>query len=1148
MRINITKKLSYCAGAFTLCFVANLNATLLSLSATPLAVSGAVDPNIMLMFDTSGSMNQIVPESPYNSGTTYGSCTGGNRLSSGTYYLKVEADGSAKISNSSGGTTYNWGNSGSNKCFSSSRSYNAFLQALGGSTRYLPADITAHITGSPNSGLVPGGAGSTSYDANYLNWYFSDATQSGPDNFGVGGYRKIGTRDRMDIAKAAADDLFSTSGLNNVKAGLTGFTFGTSSSSGMCGGCDSFGKILYPLVDIDNTTNRANLRAAAAALGVDGNTPLAGTLSQIGRYFVEGHNESLTLSSANVTSPKNAYTFLSDEPDYAVSSYKPTAGNGVIEYSCQQNFVIALTDGAPSTDSDYSDDLAKWDDNTVNHSNTSPGDLDDVAAALFDTDLRPDFTDDTNNITTYTIGFSEGVSSSSTTLLTNTAAAGGGSYYDADDASGLSTALNSIASEVQEQVGTSSAVAFNSSQLDTDTAIYFAQFNSGDWSGNLHALPLSDTGTVESVVWNAATELDTQITNGTHTVRNIFTYDGSEGITFTTANFASFTTAMKNDLYRSVDIDGDGNSADGNATNDDNDAQSLINFIRGDATNEGSGATQYRDRLTLLGDIVNSSPVYVGAPQLSWPDYIDDAKFGDSATGESYSDYVASSAATRTEMLYFGANDGMLHGVKASVSDSDGGEEDFAYIPNFIASNNNDAGLHYLAEQDYAHNFYVDSSPSISDIYIDRDTVDGSSEDWITVLIGGARAGGKGLFALDVSDPSEFSTATNADEIVLWEFTDTDFGYSYAQPTIAMMPNGKWAAIVGNGYNSTNEKAFLYIIYIEKGIDGSWTAHTNDGNTANDDFIKIATNTTTSNGLSTPRVVDLDGDGVADRVYAGDLQGNMWVFDVSSTDHDNWAVAYDDGGSPATSTPLFSAKDASNNAQPITSQPVLSTHPSVATETNSGSSDYNEPNVMVFFGTGQFIEPNDLNTTDSMSYYAVWDANAHSKTRSSLAARTLSTSSGLRTIAGSAIDWATQFGWYMDLPTTGERMVSSSAIRREVLFFNTIIPDDTECEDGGTGWLMSVDFATGLAPDFGIFDANDDGTIDDIASTGDKGFIGVINEGGLPSDSAELGDQRYWADSSCNDSDKSNCIKQAEIDVGEGEGEGRLSWEELISE
>ncbi len=303
------------------------------------------------------------------------------------------------------------------------------------------------------------------------------------------------------------------------------------------------------------------------------------------------------------------------------------------------------------------------------------------------------------------------------------------------------------------------------------------------------------------------------------------------------------------------------------------------------------------------------------------------------SAGSRYTDFKNGPAKPRAGVVYAGSNGGMMHGF----AETDG-EEVLAYIPAELFSTSAGQGLHYLTDPNYGHKYYNDLTPTVSDIYADL----GSGTQWQTVLVNGLRGGGRGIFALNVNDPASFSEA-NAANIMLWEFRDNhdaDLGYTYSRPQIARTNAGTWVAIFGNGYNDNGDgKAKLFILDIAGGADGSWAG----------DVIKITTNsgdTGDRNGLATPALADLDGNGTVDRIYAGDLKGQMWAFDLSSTSSGSWGLASVD--------PLFTTK----GDEPITSKPTLAKHPTVS------SDGTNAPNVMVFFGSGQYLVDSDKTNTD----------------------------------------------------------------------------------------------------------------------------------------------------------------------------------------
>lgn len=1078
-------------------FATSANAAPGMISNTPLIVSSVVDPNFMLLLDSSGSMSNIVPDSPYDPTASDINCPAGQAVSTADQVdVKVESDGDVYFNHNS--TDYDWGIKIGNgqtgnptRCFDTTATYTARLFAndgsLGGTKStdgYLPAEYKGH----------------------YLNWYFANAALTASDNFGLDGRQKIGTNTRMEVAQDAAVTLVDS--IDNTRLGLA--TYDGSSGA----------RIVEGLADIQS--NKSAVISAINNISNSGSTPLAESFEEIGRYFVQGYEgQTIVLhpGQANQTSA-TASSVFSHTPSYANSLHTPTAANPAIQYFCQQNFLVALTDGRPQSDQDVDSDLTDYDgdcasaspaclayDQKQGRTYESNGSdyLDDVALALNEIDLRPDLDDFdnnevVNNITTYMIGFADDQVANDP-LMQDTADNGGGKFITAKDADSLVKAFTDATAEIFAKVGSASSVAFNSTTLGTDSAVFFARFNTNRWNGELFSFPLSATGSVGSAAWEAGDELD----GIGPTSRTIFTYDGSDGIVF---DWASLTSGQQADL----NIDKNGNT--------DANGSARLDFIRGDRSNEGKGLG-FRIRNSRLGDIVTSTPVFVGKePGLNYPDI---APFG--VVGNRYSDYVAKLKTTpRRELVYVGANDGMVHGFDAS-STAVGGDEVMAYIPGALYSTAATEGLHYLASEDYTHRFYVDSSPVASDVFIST----GATQDWRTILVGGLGAGGKGIYALDVTNPAKYSESpANAADVVLWEFTsadDPDLGYTFSRPVVAMMNNGKWAAIFGNGYNNDGDgKAKLFIVFIEDGVDGSWDAG---------DVVEIDTGVGTAldkNGLSSIAVADIDGNKTLDYVYAGDVKGNLWAFDLSAKSSGSWAVSYKSGSTPV---PLFKATDASGNPQPITSAPVLSINQE---QPFSG----NEPNILVSFGTGQYLTSSDTSSTDDQTFYTVWDSGSSALTRSNLEARTLTEKAQgglvIREVAGNPIDWTKQDGWYLDFTVPnndGERVVSNSLIRGGVLFFNTLIPDTTPCAFGGSGFLMSLDPQTGLAPSFAVFDGNNDGDIDKL----DIGIVGQKVQG-LPARSGILGDKQYTPTSE-------GTLHTRDIRTGGNTRVGRLAWQEL---
>jgi type IV pilus assembly protein PilY1 len=481
--------------------------------------------------------------------------------------------------------------------------------------------------------------------------------------------------------------------------------------------------------------------------------------------------------------------------------------------------------------------------------------------------------------------------------------------------------------------------------------------------------------------------------------------------------------------------------------------------------------------------------------------------------------------------------------------DAKSGKELIAYAPSNLFSNSISAGYHRLSDPNFNHNnLYVDGTPTVSDAFFAGTKA--ATKSWRTVLIGTQGGGGRGLFALDVTNPD--STAFregNAANIVLWEFTnnqDSHLGYTYSRPTVALMNNGRWAVITGNGLEDTatdgsGGKAQLFIIYLDGGTDGTWTYGS--------DYLRISTGSgspSTRNGLFSPGVVDLDSNGTADRIYAGDLNGNLWAFDVSNNTDTKWALAFNN-------QPLFSG----NSGQAITTKPTVIRHPAVT--------DGSAPNLLVLFGSGRFLADDDKTRSDTQSFYGVWDNGTGDLTRSALASQTflLNDDSKRARVLDPYLkvnyDKMTgrQYGWYIDLPAKGERAVSEALVRGGIVYFNTIIPDVSVCASGGSGWEMSVKVENGGSPEAPVFDFNEDGIVAVIGDTasvrGRSGAKEAENtayagkkleaEQGMPAGPSIIGNRRFSPGSA---TDEGSEMQETVLISNEATVTGRLSWEQLF--
>lgn len=682
-----------------------------------------------------------------------------------------------------------------------------------------------------------------------------------------------------------------------------------------------------------------------------------------------------------------------------------------------------------------------------------------------------------------------------------------GSFYSSANPQQLKDDIDTIMKGVRNDVsGTAAAVGFNSTSISAGSLLFQAWFSSEDWTGDLLAFDFADgdvvdfvdeneNGTIEEneivdeePVWSAAELLDSRDLNANP--RLLLTYSSTEdtdnngaadgkGIVFSIEDIEDFsdqlldpvTTNGKLNRFHLQDLLAHSNSP---ADSDDEEAfaQNFIEWLAGDQENETQEDEPglFRERNSLLGDIVYSSPQYVAAPSAPYPNHIE----SDIAP---YDAFVTANQ-DRTPVVYVGSNDGMLHAFKATNTDGDDGDnidddgkELFAYLPEMLFSSEADKGYHHLAEADYAHIPYVDGTPTTGDVYID--------DAWRTYLVGGLNGGGKGIYVLDITNPDNFNAA-NAANIVKYEFTHPNLGYTYARPQIGKLNNGRWAAIFGNGYNNSGHgEASLFILYLDatRAEILSGTNYKEITTGVGDNEIGDCSD---CNGLSSPSIVDLDGDAVIDRVYAGDVMGNMWAFDLTATtgmnpdeDGNRWKVAH--GSSYDSPAPLFSA----GTSKPITSKPVVVAHPDRA----SVSTD---PNLLVLFGTGQFLAENDNITDSTQSFYGVWDTGASEAARynlgsGDLTAQTITPGTALvgddsipvRNLSNNEVAYNTAstpgFGWYVDFITPRERSVLTPLVVGNYVTFVTTIPSVAACSGGGSGWLMVAELFSGAQPKISIF-------------------------------------------------------------------------------
>jgi len=655
-------------------------------------------------------------------------------------------------------------------------------------------------------------------------------------------------------------------------------------------------------------------------------------------------------------------------------------------------------------------------------------------------------------INTYVIGLGAGVDPTvnpvAAQVLTAFAIAGGtGSYFAATNPAAVTNDLQTVVAKIIAATQATAATGVNSTGLHNGSLAYLAQFTTSDrfqdWTGDLNAWNIDPvTGQVNttpgSAVWSAQTQLDAQAP----TARLIATWDpvAKAGTPFSwnpalAPAGISATTALGVAL---------------SSFPPDTNGQDVLDYLRGNNAKEQRNGGPFRNRTHKLGDIVSSAPLYVGAPNgmTQTPDYL----------------AFATTNANRTPVVYVGANDGMLHAFDAAT-----GTERFAYVPNGVFNN-----LVKLANPSYnaQHQYFVDGSPRVADV---KFASDGS---WHTLLVGTEGAGGNSVFALDVSAPDSLLTEAQVAQAVLWEFSDADMGLTFSEPEIVTTAAG-WMVMVGNGYNSLNQKPVLY------GIDPQSGALL-----AKVDLcaaVPAACNSAVANGLSSVAVVNSYGQvsAAANVAYAGDLQGNVWRVDITDPNPANWIVSV-----------MFQATDPSGAPQPITTVPAVTLNPRFP----------NLLGTMVYVGTGQLLGILDLSTTQIQTMYGIYDPPtgatpptgfAGIPTRTNLQPQVLANESvngvSVRTVPTPSTvtlppTAGAVRGWYIDLSlTAGERVIADPEIEAGGgVVFTTYQPSSSTCSGGGSAWLMVLNFATGAAFPLPELDVSGDGKLNqgDLPASG----------------------------------------------------------------
>ncbi len=762
-------------------------------------------------------------------------------------------------------------------------------------------------------------------------------------------------------------------------------------------------------VDDFNTTNKDTFYGKLYGASANGSTPLLEALSTAGLYFARKVS-----GQTQATDP--------------------------MQYACQRNFALLTTDGywngsngtrlagtgtlntlAKVADHYYTTDLRTT---ALGNCTGADGTTDVCENILTPAGKRNKDDAEWQHMTTFTIGmgvtgtvpamteeeaakYTQWPTPTSGTITTvddlwYAAVKGRGEHYSAKNAQQLTTAIQDMVTAIQDVTGAGSATATSTLDLvQGDGNIAFeASYTTGSWFGDVQARELdSHTAAVKAgdPKWSARAKLDAKSAAS----RKIYFKNGTALSEFTWDNLTTALKANFQDLCASpARLTQCATLSTGNKTTVNGGAE-LVAYLRGDRTKEAAAtnatAPLFRERKSVLGDIINSKPVHVGKPPFGYTD----------------AGYTAfkTSQVNRKKVVYVGANDGMLHALDAAT-----GEELWAYVPTAVMPN-----LYKLADVKYGsntsqpHTYFVDGKTVQGDVYINGA--------WKTILVGGLNKGGRAYYALDVTDP-------DAPE-ALWEFTDDNLGLTYSDPVISKLADGTWTVAFGSGYNNVSPGDGKGRLFVVNAATGAVLR----------DIPTTAGSTATPSGMTKINVwVKALSDNTAQRFYAGDLLGNLWRFDV------------DDLVAPKKGALLLARmQDASGNAQPITTEPKLREYDkqpivAVATGRYLGRDDIDDTQVQ---SIAAIRDP--LTAT---GWGVVRTSSAFKKVT---IAKTGTTASG----AAVTVDWATGGGWWADLPTGGERVAMPMEWDGARLLAATTLPDGNQCKSGGASWLYSFGLAGG---------------------------------------------------------------------------------------
>jgi type IV pilus assembly protein PilY1 len=1028
-----------------------------ALNDIPMIVSNSVAPNFMFMIDNSGSMDAIVAErnrdavNPYDAATDYTplGCTGTNVVAAGSTVNLVVVSGAPRFTI----------NGGSNM--------RHFTLATTGTDRRCFARNSAY-----NGELLNNSSMNGTYSGNYLNWYFGNAGGHPVTGWGdrkvlnrlatAGGGTMLVSR-RIDVVRTATNRVIDSlpnpavNGESKVRVGLSAYYNGDGNRGG---------RLLAPirdltgtsLTDTTNTTTavgRGAFKSVVNGLSAGGATPLASTLADIGRYFATGSTTAtmptgsvnldgdgglLRVSGTDQTTARNACLTTGTGADR--STCTSAATRRPVQYWCQRSYAFFLTDGLPNGDRafnnnallrDYDRDCTgasaancvnsgaagSWDRKTARTYLSAGSDyLDDVAKALFDADLRPDLVkpavandpnlsaydnwkrQNRNNVRTYPMGFADPIVANDP-LLVNTGAQGGGRFVSAADETALDREFKSVISDAFAKESAAAAVGVATTQLTTDNVGYLGSFIPGAWTGSLKAFSLnaSTASFIEPPLWDFAVKLRQQVAaNGWQSRKIVSIKANLLGVDQGVAFTPANFALQPSTLLPEV-----------------------IDFIRGDESRDGrsipDGAAvpifTFRDRQDLLGDIINAEPVVIEEGGVKY--------------------------------LFQAANDGMLHVINAQPTGAGAGEELWAYVPRLIHAN-----LHDLASASYVHKYFVDATPAVANL--------GSGG--IRLLVGGLGKGGRGYYALDVSNPAATSVADAASK-VKWEFTDADMGLTYGTPEIVRVANTSiadgWRVVVTSGHNNSSGRGYVYVL------------NPNTGAVISKIDTGVGTAAAPAGLTHLSRMAYTAPDATLRYLYGGDLLGNVWRVDLDSL----------------TVTRIAQLTGVDGQVQPVTAPvevgPVLGT----------------TSKVYVYVGTGKYLSDGDVPGSPDATAQALYRQSMYGIIDDlTVTAPTMPNIRGTNgtscpsgggdgafvcqaltphpTVAGAynnginTVDSSVKRGWYIDWPAdanlSGARVFGKPALSRGgTVVIAVNVPNSAKCSPGGRAYLLNVYGQTGGA-------------------------------------------------------------------------------------